>query len=108
MTKIRFLETSVHGMRWMKQYFKIQNQLNNTAAFTSFSKARAFLKLEPLAEHRCDDLENVRELKIRNSTFRSYTPIKTIQFISLMFGTNGAQDAPKPCKNLPSQSSVYF
>ena len=53
----------------MKQYFKIQNQLNNTAAFTSFSKARALLKQEPLAEHRFDNLENVRELKIRSSAF---------------------------------------
>jgi len=53
----------------MKQYFKIQNQLNNAAAFTSFSKAKALLKQEPLAGHRFDDLENVRELKIRNSAF---------------------------------------
>jgi len=69
MTKIQFLETSAHGMRWMKRYFKIQSQLNNAAAFTSFSKARALLKQEPLAGHRFDDLEHVRELKIRNSAF---------------------------------------
>ena len=53
----------------MKQYFKIQNQLNNATAFTSFSKARALLKQKPLAGHRFDDLENVRELKVRNSAF---------------------------------------
>ena len=51
----------------MKRYFKIQSQLDNTTVFTSFSKARVLLKQESLAGHRFDDLENVRELKIRNS-----------------------------------------
>jgi len=69
MIKIRFVETSTIGLKWLKHYFKSQPQLDNKAAFENFAKARALLKQEPLAGHVFDEIEGVRELKIQKSAF---------------------------------------
>ena len=69
MVKIQYLESSIYGLKWLKQYFKTQQQLNSKEAFNNFAKARALLKQAPLSGHIFDEIENVRELKIQKSAF---------------------------------------
>jgi hypothetical protein len=69
LTRILFIESAAPGLRWMKRYYKAQPQLDAVAAFAHFAKARDLLKQDPLAGHPFDELDGIRELRIRNSVF---------------------------------------
>ena len=94
MIKIQYVESSAHGFRWLKRYFKMQKQLNSNAAFENFAKARALLKQEPLAGHIFDEIEGVRELKIQKSAFSIlYTFKRDIIYIIDIRDRHGTRSA---------------
>lgn len=67
--KLRFLETSEPGLRWMRRYFRQQSQLDRRAANERFTRARNLLRQEPFAGHIFDEMDGVFELKIQCTAF---------------------------------------
>ena len=67
--KLVFLETSALGLAWVKRFSREQSQLDKPAFFANFRAARSLLAEHPLAGHRLDGFENVRQLKISHSPF---------------------------------------
>lgn len=74
--KIRFLETSEPGLRWMRRYFRQQSQLDRRTATARFARARSLLKQEPFAGHVFDEIEGVFELKIQRTAFSILYAVK--------------------------------
>ena len=67
--KLRFLESSQPGLRWMLQYYRNNPQLNEAKAFASFAATeRRICDLAPPKE-TFEDFEDVWEVKIQNTAF---------------------------------------
>jgi len=64
-----FLQTAQAGLRWMKQYYRQQPQLNADRVFNSLDSALDRLTQEPFVGHVFDDFKVVRELPIARCPF---------------------------------------
>ena len=67
--KIQFLESSEHGLRWMKAYYRQNAQLNWKKFLEKFNRAQSVLCEQPYSGRLYEDFNDVRELQIANSTF---------------------------------------
>ena len=67
--QLRFLETSEHGLRWMRRYYRLKFPEGQENAQTHFLTAKSQLLDQPYSGHLFDDFENVREMNITNTPF---------------------------------------
>ena len=67
--KLRFLETSEHGLRWMRRYYRLKFPEGQKNALSHFSAAKSQLLDQPFSGHIFDDFDNIREVNITNTPF---------------------------------------
>lgn len=69
MIRVQYLDTAALGLKWVRDYFRQQKQLNDMAAFEHYRNAIALLKQQPLAGRCFDGFDEVRELNVKNTAF---------------------------------------
>lgn len=74
--KLQFLDTSQPGLRWFRQYYRDNPQLDKQKAFGSFKKARNAIKENPYLGHTFDDFDQVYQYIIRETNFSILYTIK--------------------------------
>ena len=67
--KLRYLQTSQPGVKWLKKYYRKNPQLNLQNAVVSLQKSEQTLRDNSHAGERFEDRENVRELPILGTAF---------------------------------------
>lgn len=67
--KLKYLQTSQLGVRWLKTYYRKNPQLNLKKAVASLQSAEQTLRENPLAGERFENHDNVRELPILGTSF---------------------------------------
>ena len=67
--KIQFLESSNQGLRWMKEYYKNNPQLDHKKAFENFLQTQLLLCQQPFSGNKYENFDDIRELKIPKSNF---------------------------------------
>lgn len=67
--KLRFLETSEHGLRWMRRYYRQKFPEGRENAVKHLQVAKSQLLAQPYSGHPFDDFDTVRELSIINTPF---------------------------------------
>lgn len=67
--KLKYLQTSQVGVRWLKSYYRNNQQLDLPKAVASLRKAEQTLQDNPFAGERFEDRETVREIPIQGTVF---------------------------------------
>lgn len=67
--RLQFLETSEHGLRWMRRYYRLAFPEGKNSAVVHLNSAKLQLLEQPYSGHIFDDFDNVRELNITNTPF---------------------------------------
>ncbi len=67
--KIQFLESSNPSLRWMKEYYKNNPQLDNKKVFENFLQTQLLLCQQPFSGNKYENFDDIRELKIPKSNF---------------------------------------
>ncbi len=80
--KLRFLETSEFGLRWMRRYYSENFPEGKDNAAIHLKLAKLQLSEQPYSGHKFDDFDNVRELNVTNTPFSIiYTIQEEITYI---------------------------
>ena len=74
--KIQFLESAAPGIRWMRNYFREQPQIDNLAASESYKNTKNLLKQEPYIGHKFDEMDGIFEVKISRTHFSILYAVK--------------------------------
>lgn len=94
MADIRYLETSEHGLRWMRTYYDQNPQLNFEEAVLSLLNTEEVLKVHPFSGSRFEDFDNVRQYQIGNTAFALlYTGARETIWIIDVRDTRGMRSA---------------
>jgi hypothetical protein len=67
--RLRYLPTAEPGLRWFRQYYRKNPQLNLAKAINSLRRAEAMLAEFPFSGAVYEDFETVREQKILRTPF---------------------------------------
>jgi len=67
--KIKYLNTSDLGVRWFKNYYRRNPQLDRVKAVSSLKNAERILQDDPYSGDRFEDFEEVREKEILGTAY---------------------------------------
>ncbi len=67
--KLKYLDTSAFGLRWMRAYYQKNPQLNRAQALNALKKAEKTLLDFPYSGELYEDFEGVREYHIHATAF---------------------------------------
>jgi hypothetical protein len=67
--QLKYLETSEHGLRWMRTYYQKNPHLNRANALSALKKAEGTLLSFPYSGELYEDFKNVREYHIYATAF---------------------------------------
>lgn len=67
--KIEYLSTSSLGVRWFKQYYRRNPQLDRMKAVVALKSAERLLQDNPFAGARFEDFDDIREKEIVGTSF---------------------------------------
>ncbi len=83
--KIQYLESAEPGMRWMRQYFREQPQLDRKSTTLNYYNTIKLLKQVPYSGHVFDEIEGVFERTITKTNFSILYAVKneTIYIIDI-------------------------
>lgn len=94
MTEIKYLETSEHGLRWMRIYYTQNPQLDFDKAIASLMTAEAVLIDHPYSGSQFEDFDDVRQYQIGNTAFALlYTVARDTIWIIDVRDTRGMRSA---------------
>lgn len=67
--RLKYLETSELGLRWMRVYYRQNPELNRERAVAALKLAEQTLRDFPMSGELFEDFEQVREYKIQGTAF---------------------------------------
>ena len=92
--KIQFLDTSINGLKWMKNYFMSQPQLDAQTASKNYQNAKRLLKEQPYIGHPFGAYDDVLEFSIKKTAFSFlYTVQRDTIFIIDIRDSRGMRSA---------------
>ena len=94
MTEIKYLETSEHGLRWMRTYYAQNPQSDFDKAIASLMTAETVLIGHPYSGSQFEDFDDVRQYQIGNTAFALlYTVARDTIWIIDVRDTRGMRSA---------------
>lgn len=94
MMEIKYLETTEPGLRWLRNYYRQNPELNFDKAIASLSQAEQVLSEFPQSGEQFEDFKDVREYQISGTAFSLlYTVARETIWIIDLRDTRGMRSA---------------